>query len=793
MQSSIKVSRCCLLLIGILWGCISFAQNIAPIKNDPLIKAKIQYAPKAFAFPLQQVKLLSSPFKTAMEMDAAYLLEIDPNRLLHRFHKFAGLPTKGDIYGGWESETISGHTLGHYLSACAMHYASTGDARYLNKINYTVDELAACQQARKTGYVGAIPHEDSVFQLVSKGQMHVLPFSLNGAWSPWYTLHKIMAGLLDAYYYAGNAKALVIAERFADWTDTTLKKLSKEQIQNMLDCEFGGMNEVLVNLYALTGKRKYVDQSMTYFEHHRITDSLANQIDDLYDKHSNTQIPKIIGSARRATFSASMRDQTVSRFFWNTIVNNHTYVIGGNSDSEHLGKAGKLNERLSDNTAETCNTYNMLKLTRLLFTQKPDAILTDYYERALYNHILSSQRPSDGMMCYFTPLRKGGQKDYSDTFNSFWCCVGSGMENHVKYNESIYYEGDDGSLYVNLFIPSELNWKAKGIRIEQKNSFPDTDFTALKFSTSKPTHLTIKFRQPWWAKEGIRVFVNGKPEIPQGESTSKYMSISRTWQEGDVLRIDMPMRVYTESMPDNPNRVAFLYGPLVLAAKQGNVEPKGLTGTPILLTEKREATTFTQKLGNSLVFETIGVGHPTDIQLVPFNGIHEGRYNVYWDFFTANEWDKAKRDYDDETRKAKELEALTIDYLQPGDSLSEIKHSLTHAKSYHGKDNGRYWRDAREGGHITCTMTILPNTKQNLQLTFWGSDGGGRILFHVLVDGEIIATQEVRQNFPNRFFEATFELPSRLLVGKSSITLSLQPLKDKRVARTFGVRVYKVE
>jgi DUF1680 family protein len=773
------------LVLLFFYSAGAFAQNIVPVKNDPKIKATIALEPKAYGFAPGQVQLLDGPFKKAMELDAAYLLEIEPDRLLHRFHKFAGLPPKGDIYGGWEKETLSGHTLGHYLSACAIHYASVGDTKFKERIDYIVGELAACQRARKTGYVGAIPKEDSVWRLVKEGKMHVLPFSLNGAWSPWYTEHKVLAGLLDAYYYANSEKALAIAEWFAVWVDATLKDLNAEQIQKMLDCEFGGMNEALVNLYGLTGKRQYLELSYK-FEHKRITDPLSRSEDDLYDKHSNTQIPKIIGSARRYLFTAENRDKTVSNFFWNTIANNHTYAIGGNSDSEYLGKPGKLNDRLSDNTAETCNTYNMLKLTRNLFTQQPSAPLAGFYERALYNHILPSQRPTDGMMCYFTPMRKGAKKDYSDKFNSFWCCVGSGMENHVKYNEGIYYQGTDGEIIVNLFIPSQLKI-SNYASITQTTHYPEEPFTELRFDVTKPITFPIYIREPWWAK-GTRISINGKPI--ESNSEIGYHKITKKWNKGDVVRVEFPMRLYTESMPDNPNRVAILYGPLVLAMPMGDEEPKGITGTPILLTENRDVTSFTKKT-SGLSFETSGVGFPSDIKLVPFNQIHEGRYNLYWDFFTQSEWDKAKNDYDEEARKAKLLESRTVDFLQPGDSASEKTHSLTHAKSYSGLDNTRRWRDAREEGHITFSLKVLPGVPQALQLTFWGSDGGGRIIFDILVNGTKIGTQEVRQNFPNRFFDVQYPLDPTLLKGKGTIEISLRPQYDKRVARVFGARIYK--
>jgi DUF1680 family protein len=777
-----------ILVLLFFYSAGAFAQNIVPVKNDSKIKATIGVEPKAFGFAPSQVQLLDGPFKKAMELDATYLLEIEPDRLLHRFHKFAGLPTKGEIYGGWEKETLSGHTLGHYLSACAIQYASVGDTRFKERVDYMVRELAACQQARKTGYVGAIPKEDSVWRLVKEGKMHVLPFSLNGAWSPWYTEHKVLAGLLDAYYYANNEKALAVAEWFAVWVDATLKDLSAEQIQKMLDCEFGGMNEALVNLYALTGKRQYLELAYK-FEHKRITDPLSHQEDELYDKHSNTQIPKIIGSARRYTFTAENRDKTVSEFFWNTIANNHTYVIGGNSDSEYLGKAGKLNERLSDNTAETCNTYNMLKLTRNLFTRAPSAKLADFYERALYNHIYSSQRSTDGMMCYFTPMRKGAKKDYSDQFNSFWCCVGSGMENHVKYNEGIYYQGPNGELYINLFVSSQLKVSST-TRVTQNTRYPEESTTELTFDVAKSITFPVYIRKPWWATGEVRMTLNGAPIPSALDSKTGYYKVVSKWKKGDRLKVEFPMSLYTESMPDNPNRVAFMYGPLVLASAMGEAEHKGLTGTPILLTEKRDVAAFTKK-GPGLNFETSGIGFPADFKLVPFNTIHEGRYNIYWDYFTPAEWEKAKKEYDEEARKAKLLEERTVDFLQPGDSASEKAHSLTHAKSYSGLDNTRRWRDAREEGHITFHMKVLPGVPQALQLTFWGSDGGGRIIFDIFVNSTKIGTQEVRQNFPNRFFDIRYPLDATLLQGKETIEIALRPQFDKRVARIFGARLLK--
>ena len=742
----------------------------------------------AFAFPPLDIKLLDGPFKKAMELDAAYLLELDPDRLLHRFRKYAGLQPKGEIYGGWETESLSGHSLGHYLSACAIHYGSTNDPLFLERINYIVNELAECQEARKTGYVGAIPKEDSVWNLVSQGKLHVLPFALNGAWSPWYTEHKILAGLMDAFWYADNKKALDITTRYCEWIGEMFKNLNDEQIQKMLDCEFGGMNEALVNVYALTGNKKYLDLSYK-FEHNKIIDPLADKKDDLNGKHSNTQVPKIIGSSRRYEFTASEKDKTVSEFFWNTMVSNHTYSMGGNSDSEHLGLPGKMNDRLSDNTAETCNTYNMLKLTRHLFAQEPKSQYADYYERALYNHIFASQRPTDGMMCYFTPLRKGGKKDYSNKFNSFWCCVGSGMENHVKYNESIYYRSADDGIYVNLFIPSELKWQEKNVTLVQETKFPGEPSTSIKIQASKTESFAIYIRKPWWAKSDLIFTVNGKKIEPPLQANG-YFSINRAWKKEDKIQIDFPMSLYLEDMPDNPSRICFMYGPLVLASPMGQEEPESFFGTPVLVTDYDKITSLVKR-GSSLTFQTNGIGTPVDFKLIPFNTIYNERYNVYWDVFTAAGWEKEKQRLEEEVKQQKEIERLTIDYLQPGDSASEKNHNLKSEKSYQGKSNQRKWRDARENGFIAFEMKVDPNLPSTLILTFWGSDGGGRLLFDILVDGEKIATQEVRQNFPNRFFDVRYKLEDRLTHNKESITITLKPHSDKRVARLFGARVIK--
>lgn len=394
------------------------AQSFSPMKDNGKMKVKPVVKLQAYTFPLEDVSIAAGPFKQAMEADERFLLLLEPDRLLADFREHSGLKAKGQRYGGWESSGLAGHTLGHYLSACAMEYAATGDKRFLDKVNYIVKELDECQQARKTGYLGAIPGEDSVWAQVAAGNIRSRGFDLNGGWSPWYTVHKIMAGLLDAYIYCNNNTALVVEKKMADWTSKEINHLPDSLIQKMLLCEYGGMNEVLVNTYTLTKEKKYLDLSYKFHDV-RILDSLAANLDVLPGKHSNTQIPKVIGCIRRYEVTGQKKDSVIAGFFWNTITQHHSYAPGGNSNYEYLGPPDKLNDYLTDNTMETCNSYNMLKLTRHLFSLQPDAHFMDFYERALYNHILASQNHADGMMCYFVPLRMGTRKEFSDTFNTF--------------------------------------------------------------------------------------------------------------------------------------------------------------------------------------------------------------------------------------------------------------------------------------------------------------------------------------------------------------------------------------
>ncbi|HYF68292.1 MAG TPA: beta-L-arabinofuranosidase domain-containing protein [Ohtaekwangia sp.] len=781
--------RLLLFFIGFLTlSNILFGQSYVPGSDNDAVKVKPVVPIQAYAFDLRDVRLHQSQFTEARDADIKYLLLLEPDRLLSQFRSNAGLTPKAQKYGGWESDGLAGHTLGHYLSACAMEYRTSGNEEFLRRVNYIVDELAECQRARKTGYVGAIPKEDSVFAEVAKGNIRSRGFDLNGLWSPWYTIHKVMAGLLDAYLYCDNAKALQIEKGMSDWAGNILKDLSDEQIQKMLLCEYGGMNEVLVNTYAFTGDKKYLD--LSYKFHDRVVlDSLANGIDILPGRHSNTQIPKVIGTVRRFQVTGSEKDYEIGKFFWNTVVKNHSYAPGGNSNYEYLSAPNQLNDKLTDNTMETCNTYNMLKLTRHLFALKPESHLMDYYERALYNHILASQNHKTGMMCYFVPLRMGTKKEFSDEFHSFTCCVGSGIENHVKYGETIYAKGSDGSLFINLFIPSTVNWKEKNIAVTQTGNVPVDDHVKLTIDTEKPQQMSVKIRKPRWAKN-VTVKLNGKEESNFTLSDG-YLVLSRLWKNNDAVTVYLGAELYAESMPDNPHRKAFFYGPTLLAGNLGKTEPDPMKGIPVIVSDSDDSGAMMKAIElDSMKFKTVGVGHPTDVVLQPFNTLDDEYYTVYWDVFTKNAWRAEQKRYEEVKQANYELEKSTVDYLRVGEMQPERDHNFTGANLEHGESHTRKFRVAHDGGHFSFTMKVVPGFSYNLIATYWGMDNRGRN-FDIVVEGETIATEDLNKYKESKFYDISYRIPSNLIEGKSTIGITFKAKSRNQAGPVYGVRIVK--
>jgi hypothetical protein len=616
--------------------CFLFAVIAAVQAADP---AGEKPALKALPFSMGQVRLLDGPFREAMLRDQKYLLSLDADRFLHTFRITAGLPSSAKPYGGWEEPKVElrGHSLGHYLSACALMYSSTGDERLKARADGIVTELAKIQEAMPSrgfhaGYLSAFPEE--FFDRVDAAQ---------NVWAPYYTLHKIMAGLLDVHQHCNNRQALDVLVKLADWVRFRVDRLSEAQQQKALDTEFGGMMEVLENLYGVTGNPEYLRVARK-FDHRRVFDPLARGEDPLNGLHANTQIPKAIGAARDFELTGEKRYHDIASFFWQRVAHFRSYVIGGNSDGEMFFPPETFSKRLGASSTETCNTYNMLKLTRHLFQWEPSAETMDFYERALYNHILASQDPATGMMTYYVPLRPASYKTFSTAEESFWCCVGTGMENHAKYGDTIYFH-DDSTLYINLFIASELDWPEKGVKIRQVTQFPEEDKTRLTFQSSKSVRLKLQVRYPSWARSGMQIAVNGKAQRVKANPGS-LAAIDRNWKNGDSVEIRFPMSLHLEAMPDDAHLVAILYGPMVLAGdlgkdgmenavRYGPMSPQFGKGSAVEIPEFRcDLKDLLSKLrpepGAPATFRSDGIGYPRDFVLAPFYKVVDPRYTVYW-------------------------------------------------------------------------------------------------------------------------------------------------------------------
>jgi len=584
---------------------------------------------KVRPFPLKQVRLGDGPCKVAMEADRRYLLSLPPDRLLHTFRINAGLPTSAQPLGGWEAPDceLRGHYAGgHYLSAAALMYASTGDEDLKKNADVVVAELARCQDALKGGYLSAFPIE--FFDRLRNRER---------VWAPFYTIHKIMAGNLDMYVYCGNQQALDTAEKMAGWVAGYTGPLSYDHMQRILGTEFGGMGEVLCNLYAVTGKKHYLEIAKR-FDKQVFLDPLAEHRDELKGLHVNTHIPQVIAAARYYELTGDRRHRDISEYFWEEVVSERSYCTGGTSNHESWNTdPGKLSTELSTDTTECCCAYNMMKLTRHLFGWSPDAHLMDYYERTLFNHRLGTINPEDGTMMYYLPLASGYWKTFGKPYDALWCCTGTGSEEYGKLADTIYFHDDD-SLYVNLFIDSSLDWPEKGLTVKQGTRFPQEQGTTITIAAKNPTPLRINLRVPYWV-EGGKVKINGS-ELPAFASPSSYLTLNRVWKNGDKIELSLPMGLHIDSMPDNENVQAVMYGPLVLAAQfdavskemtYGDYEPKAgdQYKVPNIVADASNPTGWVEPdAKQSLLFHAVGQSQP--MNLVPLNQVIHDRYAVYW-------------------------------------------------------------------------------------------------------------------------------------------------------------------
>lgn len=694
-----------------LFVAIAALQLVAlPFSGNAQLSVKIE------SFPVSEVRLTTGAFKHAEDLDICYLLGLDADRLLAPYLKGAGLPPKAENYTNWENTGLDGHIGGHYLSALSYMCAATGDVRIKERLDYMLSELKRCQDASGNGYLGGVPDGPKMWQEIKEGNIRASGFGLNDCWVPLYNIHKIYAGLRDAYLQAGSEEAKGMLIKLTDWMLRLVENLSDEQMQDMLRSEHGGLNETFADVAAITGDRCYLKLAHR-FSHQLVLQSLLKQEDKLTGMHANTQIPKVIGFKRIADVEGNEDWSEATRYFWDTVVKQRSITIGGNSVREHFHPADDFSSMMkSEQGPETCNTYNMLRLTKMLYQTSADASFMDYYEQALYNHILSTQDPVQGGFVYFTPMRAGHYRVYSQPQTSFWCCVGSGLENHARYGEMIYaHKGNQ--LYVNLFIPSTLDWKEEGVQLEQQNNFPDEAATTVVItSIKKKEAFTLNFRLPEWAKqEELRLTVNGvsqKVEVKDG-----YISLNRTWTKGDKARLEMPMHLRALTTPDGAQQYSFLYGPIVLAAKMGTQDQTGLFADdsrgghvavgpqipahqmPVIVGAKETILNHIKKIeGRPLTFILNGV-YPSrfeTLELVPFFRLYECRYMVYFPLVNEQELQQQQEELVKAEKERVALDALTTDKVVCGEQQPESDHFIQMQQSNAGSENGMHWRETRD-------------------------------------------------------------------------------------------------
>lgn len=746
---------------------------------------------KVLAFDLHHVRIHSGPLHHAMELNTSYLLKLDADRLLSRFREYAGLTPKAPHYEGWEAQGISGHTLGHYISGCSLMYASTGNKELLDRVRYVIDELEQCQNSHGNGFVSGIPRGKEIFEEVKRGDIRSQGFDLNGGWVPLYTMHKLFAGLRDAYRLACNKKALEIEIKLGRWLEDTFASLRNDQVQEVLRCEFGGMNEVLTDLAEDAGDERFLALAERFY-HGEVLNDLAAEQDTLAGRHANTQIPKIIGAARQYEVTGQDHYAGISRFFWDQVVHHHSYVIGGNSYNEHFGEPDKLNDRLGEGSCETCNTYNMLKLTKHMFQWDAYASYADYYERAMYNHILASQEPVDGRVCYFVSLEMGGHKSFNSQFDSFTCCVGSGMESHSMYGSAIYYHSEN-ELYVNQYVPSTVKWTDQNIGLEQATTFPEECHGTLRMNAVKPTKFTLKLRFPYWAEQGMSVKINGEA-IPVNVTMTRYIEIERVWHDGDIVEYDIPMSIRIEAMPDNPNRIAFLYGPLVLAGDFGAVDEELSSERALASVLIGDRKTLLDHIVPSdvhrNVFQMQGVGYAGDYELRPFYQLYDHRYSVYWDLFTQKEWEVTEAEYRATIESNLLLEQRTVDFVQPAEMQPERDHSFDGEHVGLGKIYNRKYRDSWINGWFSFRMEVLPEESVDLVVTYVKSNDSS-IGFDITAEGEQLGTGVLESEEMNKFATIRYEIPHSITNGKSAITIRFSSHTGHKVGQVAGLRIIK--
>jgi uncharacterized protein len=752
--------------------------------------------------PLSAVRLTGGPLKHAQDLDIDYLLKLEPDRMMAYYRKRAGLEPKAPGYTGWDGDgrNLTGHIAGHYLSAVSLMFAATGDARFKERADYLVKEMKEVQDKNADGYLGAIEGAREKFAEVAAGNIRSSFFDLNGMWSPWYTLHKTFAGLRDAYRYTGNRTALEVETKFAAWAEGILSKLDEAQTQKMLNTEFGGMNEVLADLYADTGDKRWLDLSH-HFDHRAVRDPLAQRQDILAGLHGNTQVPKLLGYLARYIYTGDKTDGTASEFFWDAVALHHSYATGGHGRDEYFGPPDKLGDRVEGRTDESCNVYNMLKMTRRLFAIHPEMKYAEFEERALFNHVLGSIDPEDGRTCYMVPVGRGVQHEYQDMMRGFTCCVGSGMESHGLHGDGIYYESGD-KLWVNFYAPSTANWQSAGVGIVMDTTFPEGETAMLKVSTPKAKQFTLALRRPSWAGAGFSVKINGTA-VKGVANPGSYVELKRTWKNGDTVELVLPKTLHVEPTPDTPSRVALMWGPLVLAGDLGpERERRGGGGAPIApvpsFVSDGAVTDWLKPVADK-PGNFHAAGRDTDdqarkIDLVPFYRLHRRTYAVYWDLYTTGGWKQKLAEVAAGKERQRKLEAATISSLEPGDTNKEKEFNQQGEETTVDRAMGRTGRRGRKW--FSFDLPVEPSRTITLVVTY-NTEQRPKRSAEILIDGQRVGEQAI-EGSPNgsavgHFFDVDYKIPAALIKDKQKVTVRFQATSGSEIPTVFGVRTIRAD
>ena len=786
-NQTMKIIKTACIIATILASAVSYAQ--LPVQME--------------SFDVKDVTLTPSAFKHAEEMDIRYLLGIDPDRLLAPYLKEAGLKPKAENYTNWENTGLDGHIGGHYLSALTYMYASTGNQEIKGRLDYVISELKRCYDANGNGYISGVPGGKQIWKEIAEGNIRAASFGLNDRWVPLYNIHKIFAGLRDAYLIYGSKECREMFIGLTDWMYRLTSGLTDEQLQDMLRSEHGGLNEVFADAAAISGDARFMELAKR-FSHKRVLEPLLKGEDHLTGMHANTQIPKVIGYKRIADLEGYEDWDKAAQYFWETVVDNRSITIGGNSVFEHFHPAENFESMLtSEQGPETCNTYNMLRLTKMLYATTGNTHYMDYYERALYNHILSTINPIQGGFVYFTPMRPGHYRVYSQPQTSFWCCVGSGMENHARYGEMIYSHKGDKELIVNLFIPSVLTW-GKTV-VEQVNSFPAEEGTTLMINPKKPAEFTVSIRIPEWTESArMNAKVNGEPV--EAVLEDGFLKIERRWAKGDKISVDLPMSLRAVQLPDKTENYSFMYGPVVLAASLGKEDQLGmyaddsrgghiaagkklpLNEMPLIVGDMDDMLSRISKVeGKPLTFKMTGLAplKYKEMTLVPFSTLHECRYMVYWPLVSEQEWKErlAKQEADEKARIA--LELITADKVTCGEQQPESDHFSNVAESVNGDDNGRHWRMTGRNGWFSYILNTKGWPVQHVRIALNGREGNEAT---VLVNGKEAGS--IIPHMPGNEEIHLIDIPQEFR-SENVLEVTIKGIEGKASPKIYEIRIVK--